>query len=241
MERIGVGLRTIRQELKLTLREVEVRSLRIAEKWGDQSYQISASWLQRLEREEHVLAINKLFVLADIYKVQPEQLLRSMHPENIDPMCLETLSSQNATTVPMQGPVEGQKYFRQDAPCFDQPPDKTTLFSKDAAPTRYRQGIIGKLDLTLDPMIPPGSTVQIDSHKQAISSPKDWKHEFQRPIYFLMIRDGYVCGWCELDASSRWLTLVPHPLSPVSNRRWRYRKEIETIGRVVVVSIRLIP
>ena len=28
---------------------------------------------------------------------------------------------------------------------------------------------------------------------------------------------------------------MPHPISPASSRRWKYRKEIETIGRVVAV------
>jgi hypothetical protein len=88
-------------------------------------------------------------------------------------------------------------------------------------------------------MIPPGSIVHIDTQKRAISLRKDWKHEFQRPIYFLMTREGYVCGWCELDRDSKWLTLVPHPLSRVSSRRWKYRTEIENLGRVVVVAIRL--
>jgi transcriptional regulator with XRE-family HTH domain len=243
MERIGVGLRTIRRELKLTLREVEERSLLIAEKWGDQSYQISASWLHRLECEEHVLAINKLFVLARIYRLPPDKLLLSMHPENIEPTSFETLSSPNATILLSQGPLEEQaKYLLPDTR-LDQPPDGTALCPAETGPvsTRYRQGIIGKLDHTLDPMIPPGSLVQIDTQKHAISSRKDWKNEFQRPIYFLMNRDGYVCGWCELDAKLEWLTLVPHPLSPVSNRRWRYRKEIEPIGRVAAVSMRLIP
>jgi hypothetical protein len=106
-------------------------------------------------------------------------------------------------------------------------------------PGAYRRGIIGKRDLTLDPMIPAGSIVQIDTQKRAISSRKDWTHEFQRPIYFLMTRDAYVCGWCELDKASDWLTLIPHPLSPASSRRWKYRTEIENIGRVIVVAIRL--
>jgi hypothetical protein len=50
---------------------------------------------------------------------------------------------------------------------------------------------------------------------------KDWTHEFQRPIYFPMTREGYVCGLCELDENSEWLTLVPNPLSPASSRRWK--------------------
>jgi hypothetical protein len=107
------------------------------------------------------------------------------------------------------------------------------------SPTSYRHGIIGKRDRTLDPMIPAGSIVQIDTQKRAISSRRDWTHEFQRPIYFLTTQDTYVCGWCELDSNSEWLTLIFHPLSPASRRRWRYRTEIESLGLVVAVAIRL--
>jgi hypothetical protein len=102
----------------------------------------------------------------------------------------------------------------------------------------YARGLIGRRDRTLEPMIPPGSIVHIDTQKRAISSRRDWTHEFQRPIYFLMSRDAYFCGWCELDKTD-WLTLIPHPLSPAPSRRWKYRKEIENLGRVIVVAIRL--
>ena len=60
-------------------------------------------------------------------------------------------------------------------------------------------------------MILAGSIVQIDTAKREISSTKDWIHELQRPIYFLKTPEGYVCGWCELDSDSQWLTLIPHP------------------------------
>ena len=81
--------------------------------------------------------------------------------------------------------------------------------------------------------------VQIDTRKRSISLRKGWTHDFRPPIYFLMTRDAYVCGWCELDKNSEWLTLIPHPLSPASSRRWKYLTEIENMGRVVVVAIRL--
>ena len=80
MAAVGAILRTIRQQWKLSLREVEERSLRFAQEKGKQSYQISASWLDRLEREEHELTVNKLIVLAGIYNLPPEQLLRSVYP-----------------------------------------------------------------------------------------------------------------------------------------------------------------
>jgi hypothetical protein len=241
-KRIGPLLRAVRQQWQLSLREVEERSLHFVQERGNQSFQVSASWLDRLEREEHELTVNKLIVLADIYNLSTEQLLRSIYPGDAPPMSLRQLSSPNATMLLTDGPLEDQaKYLLPDALGLGQPPDETTLLaaenSSSLAP--YRRGIIGKRDRTLDPMIPPGSIVQIDTQKRTISARRDWTHEFQRPIYFLTTRDTYVCGWCELDSHSDWLTLIPHPLSPASSRRWRYRKEIETIGRVAFVAIRL--
>jgi transcriptional regulator with XRE-family HTH domain len=239
---IGPALRTIRRQWRLSLREVEERSLRFARERGNQSYQVSASWLDRLEREEHELTVNKLLVLAHIYGVSPEQLLRSIYPVDTRPILLRQLSGPNATMLLMEGPLQEQAiYPLQDEHYPGQPPDETALLSleKSSLPTPYRRGIIGKRDCTLDPMIPAGSIVHIDTQKRAISSRKDWTHESQRPIYFFMIRDAYVCGWCELDRNSEWLTLIPHPLSPTSSRRWKYGTEIESLGRVVVVAIRL--
>jgi hypothetical protein len=239
---IGLALRTVRQQWQLSLREVEERSLRFAQEKGNQSYQISASWLDRLEREEHELTVNKLIVLAEIYNLPLEQLLRSVYPGNPQPGLLRQLSSPNATMLLTDGPLEQQaKYMIPDMLGPDQPPDQTMLLStrNGFLPIPYKRGIIGKLDRTLEPMIPAGSIVHINIRERAISSRKDWTHEFQRPIYFLMTREGYVCGWCELDRAADWLTLIPHPLSSASSRRWKYRTEIEPLGRVTVVAIRL--
>jgi hypothetical protein len=118
----------------------------------------------------------------------------------------------------------------------DQLPDETTLLQTKNASSHpsYLRGVIGKLDLTLHPMIPVGSLVQIDTGKREISLKNDWTHEFERPIYFLRTKDEYFCGWCELDEDSQWLPLIPHPLSPSSRRRWN-PIEIENLGRVVAV------
>ncbi len=105
-------------------------------------------------------------------------------------------------------------------------------------PAHYRRGVIGCRDRTLEPMIRPGSIVLIDTQKRAIAGRKEWNHEFDRPIYFLLTRTGYVSGFCELDKDSQWLTLVPHPLSYETSKRWRYRKEIEVIGTVTALFMR---
>jgi hypothetical protein len=119
----------------------------------------------------------------------------------------------------------------------DQPPDETTLLQRESAPSRtsYLSGVIGKLDLTLRPMIPAGSIVQVDTSKREISPRKEWTHEFQRPIYFLKSKEGFFCGWCELDEESQRLTLIPHPVSSTPVRSWRYGTEVENLGRVVSI------
>jgi transcriptional regulator with XRE-family HTH domain len=239
MAGIGGRLRAIRQRWGLSLREVERRSRSIARERRDSSFEVSASWLARLESDGHELTVNTLIALAEIYSVPIDQLLRSNYLGNAEPL---PLPGPNATTLPIEGSRKSQAdHLLSDTPFRDQSPDKTTLLPKKNAPfpTPYLRGIIGKLDVTLDPMIPPGSIVQIDTRDLAISSRKNWTHEFQRPVYFLMTRVGYVCGWCELDRNSEWLTLIPHPLSSASSRRWKYRTEIENLRRVISVVIRL--
>ena len=132
MAGIGLRLRTIRRQWQLSLREVEERSLRFAQQQGNQSYQVSASWLDRLEREEHELTVNKLIVLADIYNLPTEQLLRSIYPGDSQPLSLRQLSSPNATMLLTEGPLEEQaKYLLPDTLGLDQPPDETTLLGRE--------------------------------------------------------------------------------------------------------------
>jgi transcriptional regulator with XRE-family HTH domain len=82
---IGARFRTIRQQWQLSLREVEERSLRFAQERGNLAYKVSASWLNRLEREAHELTVNKLIALAEIFNLPTEQLLRSMCPGDPHP------------------------------------------------------------------------------------------------------------------------------------------------------------
>jgi transcriptional regulator with XRE-family HTH domain len=99
MAGIGGRLRTIRRQWQLSLREVEKRSHCFAQERGNQSYKVSASWLDRLEREEHELTVNKLIALADIYNLSPGHLLRAMYPPDAQSAPLGPLSSPNATML----------------------------------------------------------------------------------------------------------------------------------------------
>jgi transcriptional regulator with XRE-family HTH domain len=221
MAGVGAQLQAIRRQWRLSLREVEQRSHLIAQQRGDLSYQVSASWLARLESDEHDVTVNKLIALAEVYGIPTDQLIHSIYPGDERPLVLDQLASPNETFP-------------------DRLPDETILVPASNGPSRapYRVGIIGKLDLTLKPVIPAGSIVQIDTSWREISPKKDWAHEFQRPVYFLLARDGYFCGWCKLDEDSQWLTLIPHPLSSAYSRRWRYGTEVQNLGRVISVVTR---
>jgi transcriptional regulator with XRE-family HTH domain len=104
MKQIGGSLRAIRQRRKLTLREVDERCRIYAEETGDDSYRISASWLNRLERAEHKLTAKQFLVLAHIYGLQPEQLIRTLYPD-----CLGRDAPPSGTTLlsPESGPSPG--------------------------------------------------------------------------------------------------------------------------------------
>lgn len=241
MNGIGSKLRAARIQWQLTLREVEERSNRLAQEWGNPAYRISASWLDRVERENRGLSATKLIVLAVIYSLTAEQMLALCPPTSTGPTALDHVSSPNATLLLTQGPLEEHaKQWLPEKLVTEPPPEETTLLPSESnvLPSRYRRGIIGRRDRTLEPMIRAGSIVLIDTHKRAIAGRKEWTHEFDRPIYFLLTRTGYVSGFCELDKESEWLTLVPHALSYESNKRWRYKKEIEVIGMVSGVFMR---
>jgi hypothetical protein len=241
MDGIGDKLRATRAHWQLTLREVEDRSLRLSQEWGNPAYRISASWLDRVERENRGLSATKLIVLAVIYGLTAEQLLGLCPSANPNPGLLEQSSSPNATMLLGNGPLEEHaKAWLPETLISDPPPQDTALIASDTVemPTHYRRGIIGLRDRSLEPMVPAGSIVLIDTQKRTIASRRQWTHEFDRPIYFLLTRSGYVSGFCELDKESEWLTLVPHPLSFEQSRRWRYRKEIEVIGTVAAVLLR---
>jgi transcriptional regulator with XRE-family HTH domain len=81
---IGQKLREARLKWQLTLREVEERSSQLAQKWDNPSYKISASWLDRVEREDRELAAAKLIVLAVIYGLTADQMLALIPGGGVD-------------------------------------------------------------------------------------------------------------------------------------------------------------
>jgi hypothetical protein len=131
---------------------------------GRPAYQVSASWLNRPERKNTNLPLTNSL---SWYSLSIERLIRSMYPGDAQPLSLRHCSSPNATMLSTEGPLDEQaKYLLPDTLSLDLPPDETTLLAAENSSTPYRRGIIGMRDHTLDPMIPAGSIVQIDTQKR---------------------------------------------------------------------------
>jgi hypothetical protein len=100
----------------------------------------------------------------------------------------------------------------------------------------HRYGFIGTEDWTMYPLLQPGSFVLIDETRRKIVN-TGWTNEFERPIYFLEHRKGFACGWCTLNDSQ--LILQPHPASMCNPEVYAYPDEVEVIGQVTGVAMRL--
>jgi transcriptional regulator with XRE-family HTH domain len=241
MEQIGARLKAVREKWGLTLRQVEERSERLAQQWGQPSYGISASWLTRVERGGRRLSGEKLIVLGAVYGISADEMLAFCPQGSGDLPDFDQISGPNTTLLLTRGPLEEHaRRWLPDSIATDPIPEKTALLPREAhVPVQYRRGIIGLRDKTMDPMIRPGTIVLIDRQRRAIAHRREWTNEFNRPIYFLLTHEGFICTWCELDKTREWLTSDPHPLSYVAPERWRFPREVDVYGTVSVMLQRL--
>jgi len=98
-------------------------------------------------------------------------------------------------------------------------------------------GYVGTEDFTLFPLVRPGSFVEIDARQRRVDDLR-WSSEFDRPIYFVELRESYACSWCELKEGH--LLLVPHPQSQKRVREVRFPNDAEIVGRVTAISMRIV-
>jgi len=103
-------------------------------------------------------------------------------------------------------------------------------------PEHSLYGFIGLSDYTLSPLLRPGTFVQIDvSQRKLEPAPPQSEGPFDRPIYFVELRGGFACGWCEMKADQ--LLLLAHPNSGRATRQFAYPQEADIVGRVTGVAM----
>lgn len=104
---------------------------------------------------------------------------------------------------------------------------------------RYRRMVVGESDRTLFPLVRPGAAVLVDTQERRIASRREFTNDFDRPIYMVEIREGFVCCWCDMKADHLQLTIVSHPLSDKECRSLPYPGDIHVVGRVVQFQTKL--
>jgi len=250
--RPGEQLRELRNRLGVTTREVEEFSRTIAEDRQNEEFYISNAWLTQLENKNSIPSIYKLYSLSVIYRTKFNDLLGvfgiDLNATSRYQLALP-LQHTHLTTFenpdpekPVAFPVRFDKSFNLET---------TSLISRmvevwgevpialiqklDVRHCQY--GYIGTQDYSMYPLLRPGSFVQIENHSIRMQA-AEWRTEYDRPIYFVELRDGYACSWCELQGTQ--LILVPHPLSPCGIRHFKNGTEAEIIGRVTGVAMRVV-
>ena len=248
----GDQLRKLRIRLGITTRDVESLSLRIAEEEKNPEFQISNAWLTQLENSDSVPSIYKLYSLSVIYHVKFTDLLLYFGVDLqkvTQHQLLAPLANTHLTNLEVYDSDKTVSFPVRFDRSFDL--DNTNLLARmvevwGEIPVALLQhldlrhnlyGYIGLQDFTLYPLLRPGSFVQVDQRVRKIQ-PQRWRTEFDRPVYFVELRDGYACSWCELQDGR--LLLLPHPLSPCSVRSLDYGRDAEIIGQVTAVAMRLV-
>src|SRR5208282_3312373 len=242
----GQRLRTLRETLGYRMRDVELASNQIARRFESEEFAIPPSRLSDIETKGIIPSIFRLYSLAAIYRREYRELL-SFYGLELDDISAdisfghpqkshlsEALSDVRQVRMPtrldpgfsLQKTTDLRRAIEQWGTV---PMAYLTLFADD----RYTYGYIGSEDFTMYPILPPGSFVQVDEAKNKVAEGV-WRSEFERPIYFVEMRDGFTCCWCSVKRDS--IVLQPHPLSPVPVRVFRYPQEAEILGQVVGVA-----
>lgn len=250
MSELGHKLRIIRRLRGLSLRQVQALTAALNRN-GNLSRGVSASWLGRLEREEHSIPHRTLEALEKVYEVSHEELTdeyisteqasRTLHAHLPELPAAVLKGLTDPAGEHLLPPESWLMYF----PNTTLLPSLTAAKASKTASGRRRPrgdrwyGVLGANDLTLLGVVQPGAVLEIDPTVRTVDRANIYPSVSERPIYFLRSHKGYHCGWCEVDAEQTWLTLVPSTLTRVPHQTWRYRDEIEIVGLVTRVLTRL--
>jgi hypothetical protein len=247
----GKRLRAERLRVRLSTRAVQALSLQIAREKNNQDYYISHGWLTDVENGKFTPSIYKLYSLSLIYKcsylevvgffginildVAREQSLVSLPHTHLIGSSLETPGQTVALPLELRRNVELAR-TNLVSRMFETWGEIPVALLQQLDLRESLCGYIGLEDYTLYPLIRPGSFVEIDARQNKVRA-GNWQSEFDRPIYFVELRNEYACSWCQLDGNQ--LILVPCPRSRGQIRQVRYPTDGDIVGRVTAVTMRI--
>lgn len=241
----GTLLRQARERLGLTYRDVERASYQLASVRGRADFIIHISRLADIENHGVIPTPHKLYSLATIYHLNPLELFE-WYEVPLDRHFIDGIELAAPRTHLAAAPSGFKLPMRFD-PGFD--PQRSELLSrmvetwKDLegalfnGDSRYLYGYVGLDDHSMEPILRAGSLVLIDPIRREVSN-SGWRNEFERPIYFVDLRDGYKCSWCLRQ--DHQIIIQPHPLSQCAPKTFLYPDEAEIVGQVIGVVMRFV-
>jgi transcriptional regulator with XRE-family HTH domain len=245
MDSAGDKLRRIRERLKLTYRDVAQASREIAARRGSPEFAISLSRLAHIENAGRLPSVFRLYTLCAIYGLDLHEVLRwygvpieslatdSLRVELPETHCIQiTPNRPPSARQPVEAEVDLKKtsFLNQLSRQWGRVP--LSFIERDHH--QYRYGLIGSEDWSLFPVIRPGSLVIIDECRRRVAR-GGWSNEYERPIYFLEHRGGFVCGWCALEGDR--LVVQPHPSSDKLPQIFRYPEDVDVLGQICGVAM----
>src|SRR6266404_6508655 len=250
MEEAGQKLKRARERLNLRYRDVEEASNQIAARHNNDEFVIALSRLSDIENKGTVPTIYRLYSLCTIYRLDVNEVL-DWYGVNVATLAADAASIQMQRTHLIGFGANG--YGDMQMPLSLDPGidlRRTTFLSRmiqrwGKLPLtllngmdlkNYRYAYIGTEDWGMFPLIQPGSLVLIDESRRKVVN-TGWTNEFERPIYFLEHRKGFACGWCTLNGPQ--LVLQPHPASMCLPEVFMYPDDVEVLGQVTGVAMRL--
>lgn len=232
--RASNNLKALRNKCHVTVREVEQASRRIAEAKDDKKYCISNSWLAQLENGVSAPNIWTIFSLCAIYRVTIREFLQLYEVDTNELDKYAVIANPHLTLLHPNGDDSARP--APSAEDDETSPSSTLVSAERKQHVLY--GHIGLADYTMYPLIRPGAEVEIDTTQNKLHANSRWHNEFERPIWFIELHDGYACGWCEVQGNQ--LLVIPHHSSPANIRRFIYPREAEIVGRVVSYNTRCV-
>jgi len=226
MEEAGQKLKRARERLNLRYRDVEDASNQIAARHNNDEFVIALSRLSDIENKGTVPTIYRLYSLCTIYRLDINEVL-DWYGVNVSTLAADAASLQMERTHLIG--FGSNSYGDTQMPLALDPGidlRKTTFLSRMIQ--RW-----GKLPLALL------NTLDVKNYRYAFIGSEDWTMYplIERPIYFFEHRKGFACGWCTLQESQ--LVLQPHPASMCYPEVFSYPADIDVLGQVVGVAMRL--
>jgi transcriptional regulator with XRE-family HTH domain len=250
MEDAGRKLKQARERLNLRYRDVEQASQKLAELHGNNEFTVALSRLADIENKGTVPSLYRLYALCAIYRLDILEVM-GWYGVEISRLPSDAASIELEATHALGFPPSTHGVIQVPLsldPGLDM--TKTTFLSRmiqqwGTIPLmllngldlrNHRYAYIGTEDWSMYPLLHPGSLLLVDETKRKIAS-SGWASELDRPVYFFEHRAGHSCGWCSFIEDQ--IIVIPHPASRQQPQVYAYPEEIEVVGQVTGVAMRL--